>query len=203
MNGYEVYKNYCALKSHFTLGSDYNFIKYKGKTRAKFSTYEKRRDKAYFEYLANRYSSGDIVPFLLANFINDATGWIGDFTNDFDEAENKYLAWRKKFESLTMVFTDDIKNIRSMLEDKEIKFIDLFDVTKQKHPAIFRFLLYNMISLETFIILNDIGHFYSVFDEEFSEDPLWIQWKFKCERYRPFLPINQDKYKEILKSLFT
>lgn len=202
MTGFEVYGLYCGLKAHFTIGNSYDFIKYGGRVRSKFETYKKRSDYHFFEYLSKKFTSKEIVPVLLSSFVTDELTWIGDFTEDFNIAEEKYLLWRKKYESLSRVFEDDIKNIKSLLADKHLKFIDLFDITKDKHPAIFRFLLYDMITIETFIILNEIQDFYNVFDKKFSDDPLWVQWKFRCERYRPFLPIEKNKFKSILKSLF-
>lgn len=203
MNGFEVYKIYCGLKSHFTLGNAYDFVKYRGATRVSLKSYNNRHDQKYFEWLASKYDSNLITPFLISNFIVNENSWIGEMTNDFNRSEEIFVEWRRRYETMTQVFTDDIKNIRSSIDDKGLKFIDLFDVTKQKHPAIFRFLLYGMISLETFIILNDIQNFYTLFDKKFSDDPLWVQWKFRCEKYRSFLNIDKKKYSKILKENFS
>ena len=49
MNEFEAYKEYIALKLHFT--SDYDYFKYNGKTNVTLHSFEERKDKYHFKRL--------------------------------------------------------------------------------------------------------------------------------------------------------
>ena len=51
MTPYECYNEYLALKNHFTK-PEYDYIKYQGKLRTKVDTFQKRKDRIFFEKLA-------------------------------------------------------------------------------------------------------------------------------------------------------
>ncbi len=56
------------MKSHFT-NSKYDFFKYGGKSRATMTSFNKRKDKYWFEKTSRKYSDKQILDFLLANFV--------------------------------------------------------------------------------------------------------------------------------------
>ena len=105
MEGFDAYKMYIALKLHFTTKS-YNFLDYKGKTRAKRSTFENRNDRYFFKKLSNRK---DMQQFLVANFLT-GNKWIGNLVNE-EEAEKEYFKWKKRIESLSYTFTNDLDKL--------------------------------------------------------------------------------------------
>ena len=68
------------MKSHFT-NRKYDFFKYGGKSRATVTAFNRRKDKYWFEKTSRKYSDGQIVDFLLANFVtstNPENLWIGE-----------------------------------------------------------------------------------------------------------------------------
>ena len=74
MSAFEAYKEYIALKNHFTK-ADYDYIKYNGKTGLKYTSFEKRKDKVFFEKLSK---IENVCDFLVANFSIDPStprGW--------------------------------------------------------------------------------------------------------------------------------
>ena len=77
--GFNAYKIYLALKSHFT--SDYDYFKYHGKMRVKEESFLKRRDKFFFEKIERRYKK-ELVPFFVSNLIKEDNAWSGSLATD-------------------------------------------------------------------------------------------------------------------------
>ena len=74
MEPIDVYLMYCAMKAHFHK-SNYDYVKYKGKTRISRDTFYKRKDRAFFVRLSRKYKSEeDIKNYFLSNFIKDRKG---------------------------------------------------------------------------------------------------------------------------------
>ena len=68
MSPFETYQTYLSMKSHFT-NRKYDFFKYGGKSRATVTSFNKRKDKYWFEKTSRKYSDKEIIDFLLANFV--------------------------------------------------------------------------------------------------------------------------------------
>ena len=83
MSPFECYQHYLSLKSHFT-NPKYDFFKYGGKSRATVTSFNKRKDKYWFEKSSRKYSDKEIVDYFLANFLaadNPQNVWIGEIIN--------------------------------------------------------------------------------------------------------------------------
>ena len=63
MSAFECYKEYVALKNHFTKPS-YDYFKYNGKAKLNPSSFDGRKDKLFFQKLAKH---PDVHNFLVAN----------------------------------------------------------------------------------------------------------------------------------------
>ncbi len=195
MTGDQVYQVYCALKAHFTSPT---FLYHKFK-KTKSTNWEKRSDKAFFEFISSKLTSKEIVPFLVSNLARNNEIWIGEIS--FREGFEVYLKWKSRVESLIRTFEEDIKNVKDFLSTRNLRFVNLFDI-KHNHPIIFRFLLSDMISIETFVILNGIQNFFNMFTKKLSDDLLWERWCLICTKYDYFLQYDTTKFKDILKSQF-
>ena len=101
MNGFEVYQMYLSLKQHFTR-EQYDYFRYGGRTRAKETTFLKRKDSYFFKKLATRYSKEDLLLYLVSNFITDFGGYVRNFSDDV------YKKWKIKQESFTYKFKQDV-----------------------------------------------------------------------------------------------
>ena len=66
MTGYEAYKEYLALKNHFTL-DNYDYIKYNGRVSASESSFLKRKDKFFFTKLGKKFDGEELKYFLVSN----------------------------------------------------------------------------------------------------------------------------------------
>ena len=92
---FETYQHYLSLKNHFT-NPKYDFFKYGAKTRASVTSFNKRKDKYWFEKTSRKYSDEEVVDFLVSNFSsadNPQNLWIGEIINS---GERTYAEWKKK-----------------------------------------------------------------------------------------------------------
>ena len=190
---FETYQTYLSMKSHFT-NKRYDFFKYGGKSRATMTSFNKRKDKYWFEKTSRKYSDQEITDFLLANFVTTNTPqnlWIGEIINS---GERTYADWMRRQQSLTYLFKEQSKELLS-----EKKLEDLFNCSKG-HPVILKKYLGGNISLETFAIFEKIFSFGKNFDNKLK-DPVWESVSLKLKKYLPFLNINVFQYKKFLREL--
>ena len=190
---FETYQTYLSMKSHFT-NSKYDFFKYGGKSRATITSFNKRKDKYWFEKTSRKYSDQEITDFLLSNFITTETPqnlWIGEIINS---GERTYADWMRRQQSLTYLFKEQSKELLS-----ENKLEEVFNCSKG-HPLILKRYLGGSISLETFAIFEKIFSFGKKFDEKLK-DPVWESVSLKLKKYLPFLNINVFQYKKFLREL--
>ena len=190
---YETYQTYLSMKSHFT-NPKYDFFKYGGKSRATVSSFNKRKDKYWFEKTSRKYSDQEILDFLLSNFItanNPQNLWIGEIINS---GERNYSEWMKRQQSLTYLFKEQLEGLLS-----EKKLDEVFDCSKG-HPPILKKYLGGDLSLETLIILEKIFSFVKKFDKNIN-DPVWETVSLKIKKYIPFININIVYYKKILRKI--
>ena len=190
---FETYQHYLSLKNHFT-NPKYDFFKYGAKTRASMASFNKRRDKYWFEKTSRKYSDKEVVDFLVSNFVstdNPQNLWIGEIINS---GERKYADWMKRQQSLTYLFKEQSNELLS-----QNKLENLFDCSKG-HPKILKRFLSGSISLETLAIYEIIFHFSKNFDKKLN-DPVWESVSLKIRKYIPFLNIDVFNHKKILKEI--
>jgi len=193
MDAFDCYKIYIALKKHFTTQT-YDYFKYGKKTKVSFDSFLKRKDRIFFAKLGNR-KDAYLEEFLVANFIKNTKVWIGELLSD--ESESEYKKWKKKQESLTYVFSNDI-NFLSDISTRE-EFDELFSTRDGEHPKIILKYLRGEISLETLIILDSLLKFIQKFDIIIN-DPVYKEVSVLCKKYRPFLRFEQAKMKLVVKN---
>ena len=189
----DAYRCYLALKNHFTK-DHYDYIKYRGKTRASNAAFYKRKDRFWFEKFARQKNDKEIEEFFVSNFMystDPSTVWIGEMIK---EGEGRYQEWQKKVQSLTYVFKEETE---SLFENKKID--DMFDCSKG-HPPILKSYLGGDISLESMVIYDRILGYGKDFDKRLK-DPVWETVSRKIKKYSPFLNIDVSRYKKILKEV--
>jgi len=77
-------------------------------------------------------------------------------------------------------------------------FQQLFSIKGQSHPEVLKKYLQGALSIETMVILDIILGYVKNFDKKL-EDPVWETVSLKIKKYKPFLNIDVNKYKSILK----
>ena len=190
---FETYQHYLSLKNHFT-NPKYDFFKYGAKTRASVTSFNKRKDKYWFEKTSRKYSDKEVVDFLVSNFTatdNPQNLWIGEIINS---GERNYSEWMKRQQSLTYLFKEQSNEL---LSENELE--SLFNCTKG-HPLILKKFLSGSVSLETLTIFDKIFRFSNDFDKKL-DDPVWESVSLKLKKYSPFINIDVFQYKKILRAI--
>lgn len=199
MQGFDVYKTYLAFKQHFS-NPKFDFFQYEGKVKAKESTYHDRKDFYFFETLARKYTDQEIKEFLLASFVSaddPSKVWIGDIKRD---GKANWMVWTKLHESFSYAFKQDLNRVVEHLETTSCSFNDLFEAVGT-HPPLLRLYIKRRISLESLITFDIVLGFVVQWDKKLH-DPLWESLSLKIRKYKPFMSINKNKYKEIIKEAF-
>jgi len=184
MTGYEAYKLYLALKSHFNQ-ANYDFFKYKGKVRASVESFEKRRDKYFFEKLGKLDNPRD---YLVANLSVNPSLWIRDILSR--DCQRVYSEWLTRQQSLTYLFKEDLEKIDLQ---KDLKIID------GDHPTLFKLYLSGSIYLETISILLHLCDGFEQWSNLLGEDPVWSLESTKLKKILPFITYDRQKIASICK----
>ena len=189
---FEVYQKYLSLKQHFNK-VDYDYFKFKGKVRANANSFENRKDKHHFVRLSKIYKEEDLTKFFVSNFVKSSDLWIGNLTSP--EGRENYVSWKAKIQSLPYVFENEVDEILDDVND----FNTLFDCVDGQHPPVLRSVFGGDLSIESFIIMDSILRFSSVFNEKIEESVMWPNLYSMGNKYAPFLVVNKQKYVDILK----
>ena len=190
---FETYQHYLSLKNHFT-NPKYDFFKYGAKTRASMTSFNKRRDKYFFEKTSRKYSDKEVLDFLVSNFVasdNPQNLWIGEIISS---GERTYADWMRRQQSLTYLFKEQSNELFS-----ETKLDDALNCSKG-HPPVLKKFLSGKISLETLVIYDKIFLFGKMFDKKLL-DPVWETVSLKIKKYAPFLNIDVFQFKRILREI--
>ena len=190
---FETYQHYLSLKNHFT-NPKYDFFKYGAKTRASITSFNKRKDKYWFEKTSRKYNDKEVVNFLVSNFVsadNPQNLWIGEIINS---GERIYQEWMRRQQSLTYLFKEQSNELLS-----ENKLEDVFNCSKG-HPIILKKFLSGQLSLETLVIYDKIFGFSKTFDKKL-DDPVWETVSLKIKKYTPFINTDIFQYKKILRDI--
>ena len=183
MQPIDAYLMYCAMKAHFDK-SDYDFVKYNGKSKVSRDSFYKRNDRIFFVKLTKKYKSKqDIQDYLLANFLIHPKGWVGKFHED------NYIEWQKKIQSLTYTFKSEIEPI---MDSKMIA------VAENQHPKLLKEYLGKRVSIETLVILDDISNFTKIWNKKLENDVVWPKVKKLMKDYKKFLTYDKKKCTIIL-----
>ena len=190
---FDAYRQYLALKNHFTKDS-YDYHKYCGKSRATIQSFYKRKDRMWFEKVSRQKTDQEVIDFFVANFVscNDPeTLWIGEMIK---EGEGRYKNWQKKIQSLSYLFKQESEYL---FEENKLK--EVFNCSKG-HPVLLKRFLSGNISLETMVLYDKIFEFSKRFDKKL-QDPVWETVSRRIRKYNSFLNIDVFHYKKILKQI--
>ena len=194
MMPFDAYRCYLSMKNHFTKDK-YDYHKYRGKSRATVQSFYKRKDRFWFEKLARNKSDQEVVEFFVSNFItctDPGKLWIGEMIKD---GEGRYIEWKKRNQSLSYVFKEETESLFS-----DGNFDSMFAMDGTRHPQILKEYLRKNISIETLVILDKILGFRGNFDSHLK-DPVWETVSMRIKKYSPFLNIDVQRYKQILKQV--
>jgi hypothetical protein len=190
MSAFECYKEYVALKNHFTKLS-YNYHKYNGKSKLSFESFDGRKDKLYFMKVAKH---PDPRNYILSNLVENPKLWIKEIAFS-SSSEEVYKGWTKRQQSLTYLFKEELSKLKDNF-DSNIKAKD------HTHPYVIKLYIRKEISLETLVILVDLVRCASYWSRKFVYDPTIDEILVKMMKYRPFLDYDKEKVRKIVLDKF-
>lgn len=193
IDGLSVYRLYLMVKGHFN--GRYDIIKYKWVMRIPTKTYEKRRDKYFFERLSDKYTLGELYRIFVANMIANPDAWVGEISGA--DALQFYRQHQGKLDRASYIFKEDIENLKYFCQKKEIQFKDLFNDSKGQ-PLIFKMLQQEIISYETFLLIESAGRFIGRMNTSLADDIVWIEYRKRIEGYQKLLNIDSAEARNIL-----
>lgn len=197
----KYFRLYYSIRLHFT--TNYDFFKYRGKTK-KFGNLDSKRGKNFIFRLEKKYGD-EFANFLVCMFASIKKEDVRLECLLTSENEKIYDKWKTRMQSLPYHFEQDLM----FLKDLDVPFNDLFKcsvirngVKSKSHPLILKHYIKNDINLETLIIIDITLGYFNHWDSVMGDDFLWKELHFKIKKYKPFLSISRDRYKEILKKVF-
>lgn len=193
VSGFDAYMMYSSLKLHFA--GKFDFFKYNGKVKLTKDNFIANKGKYQFYRLSRKYSIQELRDYYVSNFIDTNIEWVGELLNQ--ESEDRYLKWKKRIQSLTYRYKEDIIHMLDTFNDLD----HMLKVTDGQHPPLFREMLMGKVSIETVVILNDILNFFPMWSKKIDEDILWPSWEMKLLKYTPFVDYDKKKFVSLLKEL--
>ena len=194
MTTFEAYKLYLALRLHFT-SNDYDLRKTKGKIRASEKALEKNVKLQFqLEKLKKKYSEGQFVNLLVANFI-EGERWGGIY--DLPEAEERYTKWQARIESMTYLYQRDLESLRNSDINSLSELLDCSD----GHPILLKWFLGGKLNVETLVILNKLYKFNETVSEKLVLDPIWKSVSMLIYKYSPFVKIDKEKFNTLTRRI--
>lgn len=188
-NSFQWYVKYLAMKKHFT-SDEYNYHKYNGKIRASYDKFRTRNDAYFFEKLSNKENPEKLI---LANIIVKPNIWIREIVEQ--EGEDRYVNWQGKIDSLSRIFKTEL----NLLDDN---FQANFTSVNKQHPLLLTMYLQKKISLETLTILSNIANIFPYWEKEVVDKIVAGDIIRLIKKYKPFLEIDEKKFKDIVRERF-
>lgn len=194
VNGKSVYLLYLMLKNHFA--GKYDVIKYHWVMRISDQAYQKRRDKFFFEKLSDKYKLNELTLIFMSNLVANQDAWIGDISDA--DALIFYREYIGKLRSMNTQFEDDIKNIYYFAKKVEVEnFGDIFKYqSKVDSSYIFKLLQSNVISFESFILLDSFMDIINKHDEQ-TNNLVWSNYSTRLKAYKKLLEIDSSASKAL------
>ena len=193
MNGFECYKTYIAIKSHFN-NDNYDYFRYNGEVSATKMSYESRKDRYFFDKLASKYSSSNVEQFFVANFVEDNGMWIGEsFT---DQALTNFNQWKRRVSALNYTFKQDLSKM-----PKGEDFENLFTIEPNKHPKLLILFLQKEICIETMVVLDVVFNYSLRWTKHLKDDIVWEDVRKRVNKYRKFIEykVHVPTFKKVMR----
>ena len=185
MSAFEVYKQYVALKLHFT--TNYDYFEYDGKTTVNSASFEKRKDKAKFLRISKSYNP---ETFLIGNFLfGEKIGWVGSFEPKHQTTYETYL------QNGQYLFREQLSKLNS-------DFNSNFSLAFSSVPYIIEQYLRGEVTLHTCCVFNQVLGCV----DKWRESPQFLIFEktaTKIHNATPFFKIDSAKYKALMLKQFS
>lgn len=195
MKAFDTYKKYVSIKLHFN-SDKYDYVQSKGSINVSQQNFEKRKDYYYFQKLSSLVKTDEeLENLLVANFLKNDKMWIGDLITE--ESKDVLYARLKIQQALEYFFKNEIAFLGEEMKENDSVFV----FKNNKLPRFIKYHQQNLISYETFIILDDhmklINHFDKILLES-NYSMIWMMIRKNILKYKPFLKYDSVIFKKII-----
>lgn len=191
ITGFKAYKYYMSLKLHFTK-DNYNVFETRGHVKGSEQTFLARNDRFIFERIARTYENDrGVIQFFVANFAygNDTAVY------DLAEADNNYLEWQRRKQSLTKVFSDDLSKIIFQVEKNKLDVKNVFEFVSGTYPLVLKMFIGKQLTIESMFLLNKLVGYLDKWDNStmllWEDDARRIR---KCDGFIKFQPEKLSQF---------
>ena len=199
MTGFKAFRYYLALKLHFN-NDKFNVFQNKGNIKYSYETFNLRNDRYIFDKLARKFDTDqELIQFLVANFAYGHDNMIFAI----EEANEYYLEWQKRKQSITRIFKDDLNTIELESQKNALSLDQIINFTLNEYPCIIRLYLGKKISIESVSILNDMLAFMPKWKQNKSAMLILESDIRKIEKVKGFVKYDAEKIKPIFNEFIT
>lgn len=189
MDGYNLYKTYVSLKNHFTY-EHYDFLKYGTKINISEETFRKRKDSNLFYKLGKVLEGWKVVPFLVSQFIELSSFTINYVFENPIKSQRIFDRWKDRTKDILGLYKKDLK---TLAKESSQSWKNCLIQEDGDYPLIFKLVVSNRISPETYSMLDDLFHYTSKSYKGLDMDVMFSSMNLKYRKYRIFItPTLQD-----------
>ena len=201
---FRAWKTYHGMYLHFT--GSYDYFKYFGNAtwgtiasmEKYFAKFEHQTgfswQRGFFTSLGKKMTKEHDLIYYYLSQLTRGKNYPSEFLDDY------YDEYRIKMESFTLHLQRNMKVVVEYMKEYDLKFNELFECDGINHPPILKLLLGEDISLETFTVLDIILDFTKIVDKKLI-DPIWRDQKTLCYNYKPFLEVNVDEKRRLIRNV--
>ena len=201
---FRAWKTYHGMYLHFT--GSYDYFKYFGNApwgtissmEKYFAKFEHKTgfswQRGFFTSLGKKMTKEHDLIYYYLSQLTRGKNYPSEFLDEY------YDEYRIKMDSFSLHLQRDIKVIVEYLKEYDLQFNDLFECDGINHPPILKLLLGEDISLETFTVMDVCLNFTKSIDKKLI-DPIWRDQKILCYNYKPFLEVNVNESRQLIKEV--
>lgn len=193
MDGYKAYRYYLAIKLHFTTDK-FNVFENRGNVKGTREAFNARNDRYIFEKLALKHSDDkQIIQFFVSNFAygNDTAIYAGQ------EAEDNFLQWNKRKQSITKIFVDDLATLLTYVEVNRLKHSAIFNFTQDEYPIALKMFIGSKITIETLNIIDGCNNIIDEWNQNVSVKYIWDNEIRRIKKLTGFVKYDKIKINKI------
>ena len=193
MDGYKAYRYYLAIKLHFTTDK-FDVFQNRGNVKGTREAFNARNDRYIFEKLAQKHSDDkEIIQFFVSNFAygNDTAIYAGQ------EAEDNFMEWNKRKQSITKIFVDDLATLLTHIETNRLKHSAIFDFTENEYPVALKMFVGGKIAIETLRIIDDFSGIIEKWNQNLSVKYIWDNEMRRIKKLTGFVKYDKIKIEKI------
>lgn len=190
-----VKEEYQAVKLHFSSKS-YNYNKYQGKVK----NCSQFKDIIPYAMIARDKRQTDFPTFFLPGIFQNPRMRIEQFlTADYISVWRYWLAYQN---APSYLFEQELNAIQNYLKLKNISFDELFTVSDNELPKIYKFLVRQEVSPQTIVYLNQVLNFYQI-NSSIQEKILFPKLEHRLKKLETFIRFkSKENLKKIVQKVF-